>query len=418
LPGKDTASLQSRVEAWKEAIGPRGAAEDYLVERAARISWQLDRADGAIAARLADRIRRHDREREAREADVVAHLARGLFQRARGPIGLGPAWIVHRLESTAAGCRWLLDRWGELRKPLEDGRNWTATDRLRAIHLMGRQPLDCLEDDRVMAIYLACGAMNPDGEHQFLDLCTELERDERFRFIDRVRDLRPFASSPSTPEAGKARLLDFVAGAVTQLEALLRAHLDRQAPDRSGALDRLALDDAPDGELLRRDRDAHGRMLLQTVNTIIKVRKLADDRPVCSGKTDVGPSATVEPATVGPDEVDWSRVLERAGISPTDLQESRPSDQSAPSAAGCPVTIPMDPCSEGRHTEPAIPPAPPILTTGRPKKAGRARSGGRGPSQPMPPMLMQMLKQVLQREATGAQWPPLADAPASDIGPP
>ncbi len=35
-----------------------------------------------------------------------------------------PEAIVLRLESTAAGCRWMLDRWTELRTLLDQGHNW------------------------------------------------------------------------------------------------------------------------------------------------------------------------------------------------------------------------------------------------------------------------------------------------------
>ena len=51
----------------------------------------------------------------------------------------------------SAGCRWLLERWGELRRLLEAGLKWQGPDRFKAIRLLGRQPLDAAEDDRVCA---------------------------------------------------------------------------------------------------------------------------------------------------------------------------------------------------------------------------------------------------------------------------
>ena len=94
-------------------------------------------------------------------ADEVAALGRRLFWDPRGPaffypqfeITLGaparvswsgliddpddPVRLVNRLESTAMGCAWLLDRWGELRDVLESGQRWRAPDRFKAIRLLG-----------------------------------------------------------------------------------------------------------------------------------------------------------------------------------------------------------------------------------------------------------------------------------------
>ena len=300
LPGEDAEALQSRVEAWRDDLEPRSAMEAYLVERAAHVSWQLDRADRTIAARLSDQMRHHRTDRETREADEVADLAARLFWDPRGAIGLyphydtlgpppristpaspddplNPARIVNRLEATALGCRWLLDRWGDLRKILEDGKKWTAPDRLRAVRLLGAQPMDAIANDDVMSIYLACQAMDPQAKHAFADLCSELEVGvERVQYMEHVA-ARGYSLQPETPEGGQLALLELVARSVTRLEALLRVHDERQSPDRPGRLDSLAFDDSDEGERLRRYQLAHGRILLRTVSTIFKVRKEIED---------------------------------------------------------------------------------------------------------------------------------------------
>src|SRR5262249_18569554 len=177
-------ALQARVEAFKDGIAPRNPLEDYLVERAACVSWQLDRADRTIAARLTERMHRGPADRAAAEADAVAELGLCLFEDPRGPIALypprgegrslpriscprpgqerpHPARIVARLEATATGCRWLLDRWAELTALLERGLTWQPPDRLKAIRMLGAQPLDAADDERVLAVYLACDGVDP-----------------------------------------------------------------------------------------------------------------------------------------------------------------------------------------------------------------------------------------------------------------
>ncbi|MHB1560791.1 MAG: hypothetical protein ACYC61_25330 [Isosphaeraceae bacterium] len=52
LPGEDESILQKRMDSWNATLLPRDDVERYLVERAVNVSWQLDRADRAWAARL------------------------------------------------------------------------------------------------------------------------------------------------------------------------------------------------------------------------------------------------------------------------------------------------------------------------------------------------------------------------------
>ena len=133
LPGEDPQVYQDRLETWVDRFGPRDAVEHYLVERAVDVSWQLDRANRAEAARL---IAEFDRE-AARRAEEVRELGAELFAILPGPIGrepvaIGaaertllswpfepehsghPARLVAALEATAVGCDWLRRQWAEL----------------------------------------------------------------------------------------------------------------------------------------------------------------------------------------------------------------------------------------------------------------------------------------------------------------
>jgi hypothetical protein len=427
LPGEDADGLKSRVEAWKEDIGPRSAMEAYLVERAAQVSWQLDRADRTIAARLTDRMRHHASEREYREADEVADLARRLFWDPRGPTALypsppdltvsprvswpgavdhplNPARIVNRLESTATGCRWLLDRWSELRKILGDGRKWQSPDRLRAVRLLGGQPLDALDDERVLSIYLACNAMDPDGPPAFGDLAVEMTSGENKRFRTRAEGRDMHRHTPADPAAGKAVLLAIVDDACSRLEALLGRHHERDSLLPTGRSDALAFDDSDAGERMRRYQLAHGRDLLRTINTIFKVRKETDSQDAVAAESEAeSRPAVYEPPIVPGDEtgaipsdahrlaVDAPEIPAEAGSaaparpepqlhaeSPSDHPDrpgpaGQPADAPAPRESGVQAgsglsqdretnplpaedrpTPALDPCSEGRHVEPAI----------------------------------------------------------------
>src|SRR6185312_11188836 len=146
-----------------------------------------------------------------------------------------PARLVARLDSMTLGCAWLLERWGELREILEDGLLWQAHDRLKAIRLLGRQPLEAVDDRRVMAIYLACWAMEPGRPYAFEDLIPELTAEERRVYFERLEAREPLGAKPAGPEAGRSELLALIAEEEERLEAALAGHLEREEAEAAAA---------------------------------------------------------------------------------------------------------------------------------------------------------------------------------------
>ena len=145
-----------------------------------------------------------------------------------------PGRIVVRLEAMTLGCAWLLDRWGELRDILEDGLLWQPSDRLKAIRMLGRQPLEAVDDRRVMAIYLCCWTMDPEEQHEFTDLMSELAPQERTVYLDRLNARESMAAMPASPEAARAELLALIAAEEERLEAALAGHLEREEAEAAG----------------------------------------------------------------------------------------------------------------------------------------------------------------------------------------
>jgi hypothetical protein len=191
LPGEDPAAFQARLDAWTVDLDPRNDVERTLVERAAILSWQLERADRAEAARLSSLIRAAPAEEALRQADAAAALGQRLFRDPRGPMALyphalylgagrprasvsatgpgddpdDPPRLLLRLEASAAGCRWLRDRWADLGALLDQGQSWQSPDKLRAIRLLGRQPLDAADSPVVALIFQACHVLDPQIRH-------------------------------------------------------------------------------------------------------------------------------------------------------------------------------------------------------------------------------------------------------------
>jgi len=101
LPGEDAEGCQGRVDAWTDSLKPRNEAEQYLAERAARITLQLDRIERAHVARLTANINNAaagvtQPEGEGEGEDVLT-LGWRLFWDARGPLSLYPHYPNRRL---------------------------------------------------------------------------------------------------------------------------------------------------------------------------------------------------------------------------------------------------------------------------------------------------------------------------------
>ncbi len=220
-------------------------------------------------------------ENEAVENDVLT-LGTRLFQDLTKPHGFSPgivvdpnnpALLVLRLESSAPGCRWLLDRWAELRSLLEQEQPWQSPDKLRAIRLLGRLPLDALDDSQVANVFVACHTIDSSGGELFHEIWNELRPEEltiaRPRLAGRALEwLRPRDQAEA-----RAALLQIVERAVGRLETKADAHRQRAELDAASAPDRLAFDDSREGELLRNYALSCGRALMRTIETLFKVCK-------------------------------------------------------------------------------------------------------------------------------------------------
>lgn len=86
--------------------------------------------------------------------------------------------MVAQLEATLPGCQVLLKTWGGLGGLLRSGRGWQPPDKLKAIRLMGHQPMDALSWDEVAVIFLASHVIEPQSRYAFQELRCEIPDDQ------------------------------------------------------------------------------------------------------------------------------------------------------------------------------------------------------------------------------------------------
>ena len=257
IPGEDHASIRTGSTPGSK-FDPRDPVELYLVEARRPRSWQLDRADRAEIASLADEAASDAEDAVAKADEIAPLLRRPGDPSAPPPIGtaasrstcsspgpsiptiptIPPGWS-RRLEATAAGCSWLLNM-AELDRLLETGQGWQPLERLRAIRLLGKQPLEVIADEQVLSIYLASRAMDPEGPDVFAEPLSDLNRPDQGP--RRQRRAETFAAArerqgPADAAAGRAVLRGLIATATARVSGLREAG---EATEAAGLADIMA----------------------------------------------------------------------------------------------------------------------------------------------------------------------------------
>ena len=301
LLDEDAQVLEDRRSDWAASLMPRGAAEKQIVDDAVEYSWLRDRARRAQEARLATNIVNAGVDDAIREADEVLRLGQKLFADNRGPLANYPHYdmeedeypesvplvsqseivegdpedpqrLVLHLQATAGGCQWMLDRWSELRSILEEGLDWQSADKLKAVRLLGRQPMEAVDDRNVLMIFVACQAIESRTSIPIPEIWNELRaRTEAIRpALDRAGHRKAQAQGCR----GRAQALyAIIDRATAQIAVKAEAHRVRAEINDSLAADRLAFDDSPEGERLRRFDLACGRGLARSLDSLLKLRR-------------------------------------------------------------------------------------------------------------------------------------------------
>jgi hypothetical protein len=302
LLDEDAQALEDRKAEWAASLMPRGAAEERIVEDSVEYSWLRDRVRRAQEARLATNIVNAGVDENMREADEVLRLGQKLFSDNRGPLANYPHYdreqdgypesvslvshseivdgdpedpqrLVLHLQATAGGCQWMLDRWSELRSILEEGLDWQSADKLKAIRLLGRHPIEAVDDRTVLMVFVACQAIEGRAGKLIPEIWNELRKYERKQYAERLIGRGIEKLTPTDAAAARQALYAIIDRATAQIARKAEAHRVRSEINDSLTADRLAFDDSPEGERLRRFDLACGRGLARSLDSLLKLRR-------------------------------------------------------------------------------------------------------------------------------------------------
>src|SRR5262249_34612896 len=101
---------------------------------------------------------------------------------------------------------------------------WQSHDRLKAIRLLGRQPLEANEDRRVATIFVANHALRPASKTGFADLWSDMQDSQRSRYRKAIRERWPDLFATRENEEWRQILITLVDQNIERLNAKLEVH--------------------------------------------------------------------------------------------------------------------------------------------------------------------------------------------------
>jgi hypothetical protein len=344
LPGEDPVAYEFRRLKFAQSTNPQNALEAMLTDRMTSESWGCERVENAMTAHVAHELRTQTLAQELADGAQVIEWSTKLFLDIRAPApfeaevregGPGHArWLVMMLQSTVAGCDWLLERYGKLKLHLSAPDAWRLRDGFELIRLLGHYVGDLEGEQKVglvlLASNIAAGECPPafvetpepkstsdseiDAQFDVIPFreranrnggCVDPEIESKVDAFDRANALVSAAidlsdphklgvdvplldrSVPLTMADARRRLAAVIADEMARLEEI-RAHRVRMAEASAAeATARLAGFTSHEGSLLKRYATAHGRMFQSAINTFLKVRKAYSDGTLePAGETD------------------------------------------------------------------------------------------------------------------------------------
>ena len=298
LPGEDAQAFEALVEVYREALQPRNGMEEDLALKAALASWQHDRAVAAEQSRAEMELDAQEKVATAERLEALELGSRLLFDR-RGATAMHgsreycskqqrtsysgdsrdpdqPERLVLQLEQTAAGCRWLLEQWSEIRTILESGLGWQSREKLVVTRLLGMQPMDVAHKPDLAKIFIACHLIEPQYKSAFREMRCELD-DPAYRHYNRCLTRRQIeALKPADETEAQAFLLTVVDKATRRLRTIEAALAKQAEVNRAREGNLMKLGTSKTGEQIRRAQGAFNRLLIQNVNAVRKEQRIED----------------------------------------------------------------------------------------------------------------------------------------------
>jgi hypothetical protein len=280
------------IKEWCAAEPPGGAFESPMIESIARNVVQIENLRRYREVRWSAQLEEAAVRREA-EANSLARwliplpigvaciseiaritdARRRMAEMATQPYQSEPAWLVSRLESFSAGCDWLIEHLGYFRRNIEVVR-WFAADSFVLLLLMGRGPMDALEDAETALVVLACHTIDRERKNLFVQLRNVLCPEDFAKLRDWMMTNERATLGRLDEEDAKRSLIAVVDRAMARLEAKAAEHRVRETDSAAQRAAVAAYEVSEEGKWLKRRERLDIQILRARLNGLRKHRKL------------------------------------------------------------------------------------------------------------------------------------------------
>ena len=168
------------------------------------------------------------------------------------PDQLNPRKLVAAMEASEMGCTALYSTWQDLKSQLDGttGTFWQALDRLKAIRMLGCNPIQANEDLRVAEIFVASHALHSAGrKNPFEDLLSDMSDTQHDRFCKgiwaRWPDELKIARKPAN---AREILIDLCDEHIEDLADKLVEHAENKENHIRETVTSLKIDHTPEGK--------------------------------------------------------------------------------------------------------------------------------------------------------------------------
>jgi hypothetical protein len=259
LPGEDCDELKRLTDEWVDYYEPRSPGERAALDRCVYATVQLKRCARYHVEAVAEQVRQAQEDWDRQQEDEVAELVELLKTE--------PEKAVRNLKRSTLGCRWLIEEWTNLLRPLDEGQFWLPSELDKAIRLSGESPDPAQYRTSHMAYFLAYYAYFC-RQHRSEETIAWLTDSKRMPDTFR-RDLN--GGGPPDDKASRGVLQMIVAeelAALRATEARLRSEVE--GPRRASLVHRSWLLEGPRGALLARYERMHDTAYHRAYTTLMK----------------------------------------------------------------------------------------------------------------------------------------------------
>jgi hypothetical protein len=176
------------------------------------------------------------------------------------------------MQLTPEGITWLITRWTEVARRLEEEGFLHYPDKLALVRLLGRRHEDVMDDPVVREVFLACRALHPQPWDPWDD-CYQAALGLANRPIYYLRVEHQQRHKPATKEQAALGLMRLVLTELDRLNGLRAEAAARTRSDRSEAVTRSLIDESPAGAHRLRYEAAQARELHRSLADLSRLRQ-------------------------------------------------------------------------------------------------------------------------------------------------